>query len=200
MRAALSGMAMLWLFAASPAQAALVFDIDVSNAFDGSGSIGFLTTSGDTVDLANVSAFSFSFTGGFPGLATETVTFGLGDIDFIQWSVDATTGDLSLNLTTATILSSPNGYEADLVLKTLSPFPILFVDCDNGFVQSTTSAAGCLGNGGPSADFRSQDAIVSFTPTPVPEPSSFALFALGVVALLGMGLWRRRENRIVATA
>jgi hypothetical protein len=176
------------LVAAAPLSAAradLIYDLNVaagSGFFTGSGSIDLTTLSGTST--AGVAAFSFHAATG-NGVPQD---YTLGDINTISWSIDSS-DDLSLLLisdllplqgfpaiTTAILLTDEGGS---------NPSPCSAATPEPG---SITCAKG---NG--NTDFESPDGVLTATLAAVPEPSSLASLAAGLVVF---GFCRGRRRRV----
>jgi len=170
---------MMAFSARSPAQAALIQDLSVTGNFSGTGQIVFTTDSGNSV--AGVSAFDFTVNSSAGGLPTG-VTFGLGDINTIVWSVNP--ADWSLTIFLQTALISAGGTSVSLTLP------------NDGLQHGNLCGAFGTNDGATYCEPGVLVGASTLQTTPVhtmnviPEPSTMLLFSLGLLAL---GVRRRQS-------
>jgi len=168
------------------AQAGVIYDLTVAGggSWTGSGSITFDTLTGNTT--AGVSAFSFHVDNTGSGGPQD---YNLADIATVDWSIDPTTFDLSLLLTTNLI---PFGVFQSAILLTNQPGlhanPCGASTPDTGSLTCARNTAGT--SFATTFDGQLSATFVSVS-VPVPEPSTLALFGLG---LAGLGWVNRRRK------
>lgn len=176
----------------SPARADFLYDLTVTGSWTGSGSIDFNTSSGSST--SGVSSFSFTSSNFAP--TPPTLSYGLGDISSISWSINSA-GDLtSLLLVTNQISFSPSPPDFSALLLTTNSTLTNPSPCESS--QSLTGSIICEatgpGGGVILTNFNNAQGgnLLAVPVSPVPEPGSLALF---VPPLLGLAFVYRRRRR-----
>lgn len=162
----LAVLAILAFSVASPGHAALIHDLSVSGNFSGTGQIIFTSDVGNSV--AGVSAFDFTVAGNAGGL--PNTTFGLGDINAVEWSIDPSDWSLTLFLQTSLVAAGSTS-----VSLTLNNEGALRDDLCGALGQndgSTYCGPGIL------VGASTLQTAASEEPVSVPEPSSIPELAL----------------------
>src|SRR5690242_16825788 len=160
------------------AQAGFIYDLTVSGFWTGSGSITFDTLSGNAP--SGVSAFSFHTSTG----SGSPQDYDLADIESVNWSIDSSF-NLSLLLSTALVPFGPN--QSAILLTNQSGGHV--APCSGHFSAEsvtcfrTPTGSGLVDAGGVLS--------ASLVPASVPEPSTVALFAMG---LAGLGLMKQKRR------
>lgn len=165
---------------AVPAQAQYMYDLSVTGAWTGSGSIDFSSLTGNSP--AGVSAFSFDVTSGLG----SPQTYSLSDIASIMWTIDSSSFDVTSLLLTSSLKPFGTAQSAILLNLANAPQPD---PCIGVVTISPASSYTCV-TAGPHSVSISGGFLGAERQTAVPEPTTLALFSLGMA---GLGFSRRRR-------
>ena len=161
------------------AQAAFIYDLTVSNGWTGSGGIAFDTLSGNTT--AGVTAFSFHVSSG----AGSPQDYDLADLAAVDWTIDSSF-NLSL-LLSAVVIPFGTGVSAILLTNQSGDH---FITCGLA-IPNLPGSLTCRVNSDNSGAVTYNGVLSTSRVTSVPEPSTLALFGLG---LAGLGWMSRRRK------
>ncbi|HVS53390.1 MAG TPA: PEP-CTERM sorting domain-containing protein [Opitutaceae bacterium] len=150
----------------------------------GSAQPGHLNITGD-LSLASVSQLIFELGGVAPGVS----------YDFLNVSGTAALGSATLDLAFTNSFNSLLTGANTFTVLTASSLSGAFGNVANGGRLFTVDGLGSFQVNYGSGSLFASNSVVLSNFTPVPEPSTYALFALGLAALLGL---RRRRNSAIA--